>query len=280
MNRTHIVTGLVISLSLFAAFFAALAWRAGRSDVEAASLRRLEDRAGALAEKLDRVVENLEALALQVDRFAAAEPGRGQAADPSSAAGAEGGGPAGAEPIRALVEKLDGIAGRIERASTSGRVSTSVGVAEETVEDRARIVGENRPIAVDSRRPVGERLEALRQLRFRDGRSPDVVQAMMDLVETPDLEPRLRADIIRNLDGVEVPELKEPLLRILATDRHVETLSETIETLQIFYDDPAVRAAVVHLRDNDENIRVRVEALERLAQYDEAKERLEKAKGR
>jgi hypothetical protein len=34
------------------------------------------------------------------------------------------------------------------------------------------------------------------------------------------------------------------------------------------------------VRDNDENLRVRMEALERLTEYDEAKERLEKAAGR
>ena len=283
MNRSHVVTGLILSVSLFAAVFAALAWREGRSAGEAASLRRLEERAGALGEGLDRVVENLAALALQVDRLAAAGPPREEEARVPGAPGATREGFGDLESIRAIAERLDGIAARIERASArepAVGVVTAGGPQTETAEDRARIVEENRPIAMDSRRPPAERLQALRELRFRDGRSREVVLPMLELIETPDLDPRMRADIIRNLDGVEIPELKDSLLRILESDRHPETRAEAIETLQVFYGDPGVHAAVANVRDHDENVRVRMEALERLLRYEEMKERLEKAAGR
>jgi hypothetical protein len=281
MKRHHIVTGLAISLSLFAACFAALAWRQGRPAEDAASLRQFEERADALGEKLDRVVENLDSLALRLDRLAVAGPGRGEAADGSVVAEGDRDALAAPEPVRAIVERLEGIAGRIERASASaGPGAGPGGVAAETAEDRARIVEENKPIAMDPRRTPEERILALRELRQRDGRSREVVLPLLDLMETPDLNPRMRADIIRNLEGVEIPELKESLLRILENDRHPETRAETVESLQVFYGDPAVHAAVVNVRDNDENIRVRMEALERLAEYDEVKARLDKAAGR
>lgn len=279
MNRSHVVAGLVLSVSFFAALLAALSWKGGRPPGEAASLGRIEERMETLGESLDRVVENIAALALRVDRLAETAPRLEDAANRPSAAGADG--PGDPESVRALVERLDGIAARIERVSAAGAgaVVVTAGAAE-TAEDRARIVEENRPIAMDSRRPPGERLQALRELRFRDGRSLEVALSMIELLEMPDLDARMRADIIRNLDGVELPELKEPLLRILASDRHPETRAETVETLQPFYGDPAVHAAVANVRDNDENVRVRMEALERLAQYEELKERLEKAGGR
>ena len=283
MNRNQIVTGLVISLSLFAAIFSALAWQKERPAAEVVLLRRIEQGAGTLGEKLDRVIESLEALALRVDRLAETAPGP-EAAHRPPAGGSEGGGVrVDAETVQALVEKLDGIATRIERASAVDRavgVVTAGAPQTETEEDRTRIVEENRPIAMDSRRPPAERLQALRELRFRDGRSREVVLSMVELMEMPELDPRMRADIIRNLDGVEIPELKDPLLRILENDRHPETRSETIETLQVFYGDPAVHAAVANVRDHDENVRVRMEALERLAQYEELKGSLEKAAGR
>ena len=179
------------------------------------------------------------------------------------------------------IEKLDEVSQRIERVNAAQRAGVVVtSAAVETPEDRARIVEENRLVALDPRRSVGDRLQALRALRTRDGRSRDVALAMMELIETPDLEPRMRADIIRNLNGVEFPELRDPLLRILASDRHPETRAETVETLQVFYGDPAVHAAVVNVRDNDEDLRVRVEALELITQYEILKERLEKAKER
>jgi hypothetical protein len=285
MNRSHVVTAIVLSMSTLAALLAGMAWLDRRPAAEAASLRRIEDRLAALAEGLDRSGEVLAALARRVDGLAAAGPRGEGAADASSGASEAGDAASGkAEPVRAIVERLEGIAAKLEHASAAQPAliggSGQPGIVMETPEDRARIVEENRPIAMDPGRPFPDRLEALRHLRSRDGRSREVVHAMMELIETPDLDPRMRADIIRNLDGVDFPELKEPLLRILATDPHVETLSETIETLQAFYGDPAVHAAVVHVRDNAENIRVRMEALERLSQYDEVKARLEKAQGR
>ena len=281
MSQSPVVTGLVLGTSLFAATFAALAWSRGPSAGEAASLRRLEESVGALGESIGRAVASISALALEVDRLAEPTPRQEAAGDdpPTAAAGGEGDG--GHETIRTALERLEGIAARLERASAAGATPLIVtAAAPETAEDRKRIVEESQPVALDRQRSPDERLKALRELRSRDGRSREVALAMLELIESPDLDPRTRADIIRNLDGVDFPELKDPLLRILANDTHPETRSETVETLQPFYGDGAVHAAVANVRDNDQDLRVRMEALERLMQYEILKERLEKAGGR
>jgi hypothetical protein len=279
MSQSPVITSLVLVTSLLAAAFAALAWSGGRSAGEAAALRRLEKGIGALDERLERADAGLVALTLKVDRLAEASAPRPDGKD-DGAATAEGEVPKG-EAIRTILERLDDLAAKVEKAAAAPQaIVVPAGGVIETAEDRKRIVEENRPVALDRQRSPDERLQALRQLRSRDGRSREVALAMLELIESPDLEPRTRADIIRNLDGVDFPELKEPLLRILASDTHPETRSETVETLQPFYGDPAVHAAVANVRDNDQDLRVRMEALERLMQYEILKGRLEKAGGR
>lgn len=278
MNRSHLFSSLVLSISILAALLAALAWSGGRPTGEAASLRRLEEGVGALGEGLERAAVDLAALALKVDRLTEASALRPAGEKHGGAGSEERRGAEEGEAVKAILERLDDLAAKVEKASATQQPVLLQAGAVETAEERKRIVEENQPVALDHRRTPDERLQALRELRGRDGRSREVALAMLELIETPDLDPGTRADIIRNLDGVDFPELKDPLLRVLANDTHPETRAETVETLQPFYGDPAVHAAVAHVRDNDQDVRVRREALERLAQYEE--ERLEKAGGR
>ncbi len=177
--------------------------------------------------------------------------------------------------------KLDEIAGHIETlvarvdelsaqaAAIPMPLPSPSGRASETPEARAQIVADGQTVAEDRSLTPQERLGALRALRFRDGRSHEVTLAMIELIEDPSLTPPLRADIVRQLDEVTFEELKAPLLHIIASDPDVETRSEAVETLQPFYDDPAVYDAVVHVRDHDTSHEVRREAMRRLQQFDE-----------
>jgi hypothetical protein len=278
MNQSPVITSLVLVTTLLAATFAALAWSSGRSAGEAATLRRLEEGLGSLGERLERAGTDLAELARKVDRLAEASPPRRDGEDAGAGSAGDGGGAGQGEAMQAILDRLDGIAAKVEKAAAAPQAIVIPAAAQlETAEERQRIVEENQSVALDRRRTPEERLMALRELRGRDGRSHEVVLGLLELIETPDLDPRRRADIIRNLDGVDFPELKDPLLRILANDTHSETRSETIETLQPFYGDPEVHAAVAKVRDSDADIRVRMEALERMMQYEFLKARVDKA---
>jgi hypothetical protein len=58
------------------------------------------------------------------------------------------------------------------------------------------------------------------------------------------------------------------LLEVLRSDADPETRAEAVESLQIFYGDPAVREVVTGVRDRDPDPRVRAEAVKRLLHYE------------
>lgn len=178
--------------------------------------------------------------------------------------------PADLEPegLRELVARLEEVATQLEEVgSRSQGVLVAGRPVVETEEERARTVAESQGIATDRTVPSVERLAALRQLRGRGGRSHEVTLAMIELIQDPSIDGRTRADIIRNLHGVDFEELKQPLVNVLESDGSAEVRSETIETLDVFYDDPAVFQAVAHVRDNDPDFRVRMEATQRLQMH-------------
>jgi hypothetical protein len=169
--------------------------------------------------------------------------------------------------------KLERLAGEIEerlaRLEAERRAAAPViPSSTETPEERQALVEKNQAAAADRSLPPGTRVQALRGLRFREGRSRDVTLAMLELVQDPGLEPAVRADIIRNLDGVDFPELQHVLLEVLRSDADPETRAEAVESLQIFYGDPAVREVVTGVRDRDPDPRVRAEAVKRLLHYE------------
>jgi len=170
-----------------------------------------------------------------------------------------------------LRERIETLIVRLDEAATRPLAvapGIALGAAAETSEERARFVEENQAAALDRSLTTENRLQALRELRSRDGRSREVTLAMLEIIEDPATPPNLRADIIRNLHGVAFDELEAPLLRILSEDPDPETRAETVETLDLFYDRPHVYAAVVQVRDSDKDPRVRAEAFERLARYE------------
>jgi hypothetical protein len=118
---------------------------------------------------------------------------------------------------------------------------------------------------------VKERAEALSLLRPNDGRAdgrtPEVVKAALELIQAPETPPKLRAGMIRDLDKLKDPTLKDPLMGILARDSDGRTRREAVETLAVFYDDVAVRSEIERLRDADPEAEVRAQAVKQLARW-------------
>lgn len=166
-----------------------------------------------------------------------------------------------------LVEKLERIEGRlqdVDRAVRTPVVAPMIGGTVETEAKRQARVQENQAIAVDRSQGIGERVRALRELRFRDGRSLEVTLAMTELFQDPATPAALRADIIRQLDEVTFPELREPLLHAVLNDPEAEVREESAETLGPFLDDPRVEEVLRHVKENDPDHRVRRQAYESL----------------
>jgi hypothetical protein len=269
----RILAALLLALSLLSVAVSVLALRRSGGD-DAGARRALAEDTSRLGKRAGELEAAVRALAGRVDSLEARPDGTGSAADPEP-------GRDGARPESDHSAALDDLAGQVgelkarllefeEKANRPQVVLPASGQPPETEEARRQVVAVNQPIAIDPARSTRERLEALRNLRFRDGRSREVTQAMIELIQDPGLDPRTRADIIRNLHGVDFPELKPVLLQVLASDTHVETRSETVETLEPYYGDPAVRGAVTRVGESDPDLRVRAEALRRLGQYDAA----------
>jgi hypothetical protein len=109
-----------------------------------------------------------------------------------------------------------------------------------------------------------ERLKALTQLRnIKDGRSHDVVMSMLELYRESD-DPKIRADIFRQLSKVAEPELRDTLIDALRSDQAPEVREEAAETLGTFRDDPSARDALEYAAENDANEKVRKQAKDAL----------------
>jgi len=124
---------------------------------------------------------------------------------------------------------------------------------------------------LDRQAPVDERAAALTLLRPNDGRSDgrthEVVVAALELLERPEVSPKTRAGMIRDLDKLRDASLKDPLVAILTRDADGRTRREAVETLAVFYDDPQVRGLVERLRDSDPEPEVRAQAVKQLGRW-------------
>jgi len=274
----RVMTSLAASAALIALVLSVYAL--GRpGEVGGESLARLESALGEVQRKIDYVARAIESeleVARDIQgRIAGLERESALSGDGSGAAGDASG--AGEEPVRevvrVLVEKLDALGGKLEEVDQvvrTSRVVPSVAgpMVVETAEERQAAVEESQAVAADRSRGLEERLQALRNLRFRDGRSREVTLAMIELIQDPELPPRARADIIRQLDEVNFPELKEPLIHAALNDAQAEVRSEAIETLEPFLDDPRVVETLRQVKENDADFRVRLEAAERLERFE------------
>jgi HEAT repeat protein len=206
---------------------------------------------------LERQVELLRVdLATRASAAALASvPGKGAPAAPAAATISS----AAAAELGLRLARLEELAANIQASHGGTRtvIPEAIAAAASTVLDR--------------RAPAQERAAALSLLRPNDGRSDgrthEVVTAALEMIQAPETSPRLRAGMIRDLDRLGDPALKDPLMGILSGDADGRTRREAVETLAVFYDDPQVRGAVERLKDTDPEPQVRLQAVKQLGRW-------------
>jgi hypothetical protein len=84
--------------------------------------------------------------------------------------------------------------------------------------------------------------------------------AMVQLIQSQDLEPDARADLVAELRGLTFPELKAPLLA-LSTDPHDDTRERSVAALAPFLNaDPELSDFLRRVSKEDHSDEVRREA--------------------
>ncbi len=113
------------------------------------------------------------------------------------------------------------------------------------------------------------RVDALSKLRSAggDARSPDVVHAMVQLLQTSG-DDRIRVDICRHLKGVQSDILKRQLLTSVGSDPVSKVREEAAESLGPMNQDPLVRQALEEAVQKDVSDRVRAQARDALRYRD------------
>ena len=115
--------------------------------------------------------------------------------------------------------------------------------------------------AMDLSAEPKDRLAALARLRISqpDGRSPDVVRSMIQLLRTC-ADASIRADVCRQLNRVESEDLKQQLLVTGRADADPRVREEAIESLGPMKSDPAVKQFLETARAGDPDEKVRLQA--------------------
>lgn len=131
------------------------------------------------------------------------------------------------------------------------------------------IAAEAKSLAATAADPAAHpetRVAALKKLRKVSPASREgaVTGSLVVLLRASD-DPRLRAEVIRNLYGVRDQLLREELLYRLRADPDVDVRDEAAESLDVMLDDPAVVSALEWARDHDPDERVRGRAAASLA---------------
>ena len=108
-----------------------------------------------------------------------------------------------------------------------------------------------------------ERLAAVEQLRRQDARSTEVVTSMVNLYASSE-DPRIRAEIFNQLEGVNDPALRDPLIIGLAEDPDARVRREAADSLAAFVSDPDVKAWLEYTAANDKDPGVRRQASQSL----------------
>ena len=149
-------------------------------------------------------------------------------------------------------------AGDVVRAAASALDPLSSPEPEEIPGLKARVLD----LSADPK----DRLAALARLRLAtpDGRSPEVVRSMIDLLRvSPDGE--VRADVCRQLSRVVSEDLKQQLLLTARADSFAKAREEATETLGRMKDDPVVRQALESILASDPDEDVKTQARKSLS---------------
>jgi HEAT repeat protein len=167
--------------------------------------------------------------------------------------------PAEVADLAQRLARLEQLAATIEASHAGGRRLTpeAMAAATRTVLDR-QASAEDRAAALTLLRPNDGR---------SDGRTHEVVAAALEVIQAPETSPKLRAGMIRDLDRLNDPALKDPLVGILSRDTDGRTRREVVETLAGFYDDPHVRSLIERLKDTDPEPQVRAQAMKQLGRW-------------
>ena len=165
--------------------------------------------------------------------------------------------------VRQVHEWVWGLEQRLVRLedniAQAAAASSATGVTQAPEVDLAQM----RQAAINPEASVEDRLAALRALRTADARTPDVVQAMLQL-EATSADAKVRADIFRQLSGVRDPVLKPHLIKGMLKDADPKVREEAAETLAPFGSDPYVQSALKAAAQNDPDQKVREQAIESL----------------
>ncbi len=163
--------------------------------------------------------------------------------------------------LRAVVERLDRLEEKAEAFEKRWREARSM-AGDEPVDAKA-LEG----VILDRVKTPVERASALKKMRARapQARTIEVARAMIDLLRTCD-DATVRAEICRQLFGVDYPEVGAEMMARLRTDSDERTREEAAETLEHFGDDPGVLQALEYAKEHDESEGVREQAVKTLAE--------------
>lgn len=116
---------------------------------------------------------------------------------------------------------------------------------------------------LDRLKPPEARVSALKKLRWHapEARTLEVVRSMLDLLRTSE-DGAVRAEICRQLSGVEYPEVAPEMVNRLRSDADEETRKEAAEALLDFIDEPGVLQALEAAKQSDPSEDVRLQAVE------------------
>ena len=173
------------------------------------------------------------------------------------------------EQVAALAQRLASLEDEetIAQLAQSGRVR----VAEKELRGAIDLVG-------DPQAAPDARLDALKRLRIAAKRDwpmmeeimgkdknvmheRDIVLPMLQLAQDTRLEPDFRADVVRNLQGSKLEELRQPMLDLLVFDNAPEVRGEALTALMWHLDDSTIRETITQVsrEDRHEDVRARAE---------------------
>jgi hypothetical protein len=252
MADQAIVPRVTLAVSLLAlagsSLAVAVSWRRAPSMLPVAPASESEDverRLTALERRVDLLRVGVAARATEPTR-GAPTPAAGTTAAPE------------ATDLGQRLARLEQLAANIQASHGGGRLTPeAMAAATRTVLDR-QASAEDRAAALTQLRPNDGR---------SDGRTHEVVMAALEVIQAPDTSAKLRAGMIRDLDRLDDPSLKDPLVGILSRDTDGRTRREAVESLAGFYDDPHVRSLIERLKDTDPDPQVRAQAMKQLGRW-------------
>lgn len=162
---------------------------------------------------------------------------------------------------KALSERIDRLEEKLQELDRRAREPHNR-AGDEPVDARAL-----EAVVLDRVRTPAERAGALKKMRLRapQARTIEIARSMIDLLRTCD-DATVRAEICRQLFGLDYPEIGEEMMTRLRVDADEHTREEAAETLETFGDAPGVLQALEYAKEHDESPAVREQAAKTIAE--------------